>query len=276
MASTSDGGAARKEEYVLSAGESAAARLRLLDKAVGASTRSMLREAGLKEGMRVFDLGCGTGTVSCWARDQVGAAGHVVAGDANPDQLRVAQQNCAECGHSPIEYAEVDAYDTRLPSESFDLVHVRLLLAHLKHPEKALSEIHRVLRPGGALVCQDMAISGVFCFPENAAYARSVQLALALGERAGQDFNFGLRLPAAAMDAGFRSVRLRLEHPAYLRGEEKRLWEHSFAEASPAVVRCGLVTQDELEQLLNDMRAAAKDERTLIALWLSLNIIAVK
>jgi hypothetical protein len=53
-------------------------------------------------------------------------------------------------------------------------------------------------------------------------------------------------LPAAAAEVGFRSIQIHLEQPAYLRGPEKRLWEHTFAETVPVVVRTGAATEDEL------------------------------
>ena len=49
------------------------------------------------------------------------------------------------------------------------------------------------------------------------------------------DYDYGVRLPAAAGEVGFQSIQIHLEQPAYLRGPEKRLWEHKFAETVPVV-----------------------------------------
>jgi ubiquinone/menaquinone biosynthesis C-methylase UbiE len=263
--------------YVLDVGQSGAARLRLLDQVYGASTRRMLLEGGLGEGSRVLDLACGIGAVSCWLASQVGVTGKVIAGDVNPDQLVVAKWHCAKCEHpAPIEYMEVNAYDTGLASESFDIVHMRLLLCHLTDPTKVLAEAYRLLKPGGALVCQDLKLSSIFCFPESSAYARWVQLCLATGVRLGVDYDFGVRLPATATEVGFRSIEIHLDQPAYLRGPEKRLWEHTFAETVPVVVRTGVATEDELKVLLDEMRATAEDERLLIAQACLPGVVAAK
>jgi ubiquinone/menaquinone biosynthesis C-methylase UbiE len=40
--------------------------------------------------------------------------------------------------------------------------HMRLRLCHLTDPLKVLAEAHRLLKPGGALVCQDRKISSIF------------------------------------------------------------------------------------------------------------------
>ena len=263
--------------YALDTGDAGAARLRLLDQVYGTSTRRMLQEAGLARGSRVLDLACGVGAVSCWLANEAGATGQVVAGDVNPDQLVVAKWHCAKCEHpAPIQYIETSAYATGLPSESFDIVHMRLLLCHLTEPEKVLDEVYRILRPGGALVCQDLHLSSLYCFPESPCYTRIVQLCLEMGKRLGVNYNFGIRLPAAAAGAGFRSVEVRLDQPAYLTGQEKRLWEHTFAEVFPSMIRTAVATADELQDLLDGMRAVASEHSALIAQACLPGVIAVK
>jgi SAM-dependent methyltransferase len=174
------------------------------------------------------------------------------------------------------EYIEVNAYDTGFASGSFDIVHMRLLLCHLTDPLKVLTEAYRLLKPGGALVCQDLKLSSLFCSPESSAYTRWVQVGRVLGARLGVDYEFGVRLPAAAAEVGFRSIHIHLEQPAYLRGPEKRLWEHTFAEALPVAVRNGVATEDELKGLLMEMRETADDERVLIAQACLPGVVAIK
>jgi hypothetical protein len=90
------------------------------------------------------------------------------------------------------------------------------------------------------------------------------------------DYDFGVRLPAAAAEVGFRSVQIHLEQPVYLRGPEKRLWEHTFAEALPVAVRNGVATEEELKGLLIEMRETAEDESVLIAQACLPGVIAIR
>ena len=98
-----------------------------------------------------LDIGCGTGFLSLelWAR------GHRVTGvDFAPAMLARALTKAAERGAS-IGFEEADAEALPFPSESFDLAVSRHLLWTLPHPEAAIDEWVRILRPGGRLVVVD-------------------------------------------------------------------------------------------------------------------------
>jgi SAM-dependent methyltransferase len=263
--------------YVLDTGGNAAERLRLLDDVYGAFTRQLLIHAGVGPGKRVLDVACGIGTISCWLAGRVGSAGSVVAADVNPDQLVVAKGYWNEREDlQPVEFIEASAYDTGLPSESFDIVHCRLLLCHLTKPENALGEMRRVLKPGGVLVSQELRLSNTLCYPDSPAYMRTVSLALEAGRRLGVNYDYGVELPAAVMDAGFQSPEVRVDLPAFLRGPGKRMWEHTYAEAIPAMVRTGVSREDELLDLLEVMRSVAADEQVLVAPWALIGVVAKK
>ncbi len=263
--------------YVLDTGDAAADRLRLLDEVYGAFTRSLLLEAGLRAESRALDLACGIGAVSCFMASVIGKNGSLVAADVNPDQLVVAKGHCAKCEHDPpIEYIETSAYETGLPSESFDIVHIRLLLCHLTEPIKVLREVYRLLKPGGALVCQDLRVSSVYCAPANPAFARIDEIVIALGKALGVNYNYGERLPLDVIEAGFPPPEIRFAQPVYRSGPHKRLWELTIREATPTIVRAASAAEDEMDSLLEAMRLAAEDEHTVIAQWGMPGVIARK
>jgi ubiquinone/menaquinone biosynthesis C-methylase UbiE len=251
--------------------------LRLLDKVYGVSTRRMLLEAGLRPGMRVLDVACGVGTVTCWMAEQVGERGAVVAVDISPDQLAVARETWESCeGLQPVEFLEASAYDTGLPAESFDLVHTRLLLCHLNRPEDAIAEFYRLLKPGGVFVCHDLYLSGMLSVPLTNAWTRSMEIGHALGRAIGVDYDHGLKLPMRMLDAGFQRPEVSFDMPVYMRGPEKRLWELTFAEAGPAMVRAGVASAEEVDDLAAQIKREAEDETTLMVPYPLLGAWALK
>src|SRR5260370_27125425 len=98
-----------------------------------------------------FDAGCGTGFLSF----ELAARGHRVTGvDFAPAMLAEARRKAAE-HDAPVRFEEADAEQLSFPSGSFDFAISRHVLWTLPHPEAAIDEWIRVLRPGGRLVVLD-------------------------------------------------------------------------------------------------------------------------
>jgi ubiquinone/menaquinone biosynthesis C-methylase UbiE len=104
-----------------------------------------------RSALHALDAGCGTGFLSF----ELAARGHRVTGvDFAPAMLAEARRKAAERSVS-IEFEEADAEQLPFAPGSFDLVISRHLLWTLPHPEVAIDEWIRVLRPGGRLVVVD-------------------------------------------------------------------------------------------------------------------------
>jgi ubiquinone/menaquinone biosynthesis C-methylase UbiE len=99
-----------------------------------------------------LDVGCGTGFLSL----ELAARGHRVTGiDFAPQMLAEAQRKAATREGLPVRFEEGDAEALRFSDASFDLVITRHVLWTLPHPEAAIDEWIRVLRPGGRLAIID-------------------------------------------------------------------------------------------------------------------------
>jgi ubiquinone/menaquinone biosynthesis C-methylase UbiE len=94
-----------------------------------------------RHGVRVLDVATGPGYVAATAAER-GAS--VVGVDFSAAMVAQARRRC-----SAIEFREGDAEALPFVDESFDAVVMNFGLLHLGRPEKALAEMHRVLRSGG-------------------------------------------------------------------------------------------------------------------------------
>jgi SAM-dependent methyltransferase len=250
--------------YVLATGEAAAYRLRLLHGLYGPGTRQLLLAAGLRRGMHVADLGCGVGMVTALLAELVGPEGHVVGIDASGDQLAEARRRLDAAG-SCATLVQASAADTGLSPGSLDLVYCRFLLLHLTEPERALDEMLTLLKPGGLLVCEDGDLTSAGSQPPSALGAFA-DLFGRLGPHRGVDYTLGRRLFHLVLAAGFPAPEIQFNQPVLARGENKRLLELSVAEAGPAFVQAGLLTAEELERTVAEMRRLTADE-TVVA-WM--------
>ncbi len=148
--------------------------------------------ARLQPGETVLDVGCGTGTLALIAKERVGDTGHVFGIDPGPRQIARARAKAARRG-SPIDFRVGVIERLPLPDQSFDVVLSTLMMHHLPDDLKrrGLSEIARVLKPGGRLVIVDFKRSEKHA-------ARETRMGAGTIDIDGQ--------PALMKDAGFSQI----------------------------------------------------------------------
>jgi ubiquinone/menaquinone biosynthesis C-methylase UbiE len=113
----------------------------------------VLEAAAIQPGERVIDVGCGTGFLLLGAARR---SGQVVGVDVTPAMLAEAKRRVEEAGLTNVTLREATAEALPFADLRFDVALNRLTLHHLGNPGRVLSEIHRVLRPGGRLVLCDI------------------------------------------------------------------------------------------------------------------------
>ena len=104
--------------------------------------------ATLQVGERVVDVGCGTGAAARYAAEAVGPSGQVMGIDVNAGMLEVARSLPAAQG-APIEWREANATQLPLDDHSVDVALCAQTLQFLPEKIIALSEMRRVVTPGG-------------------------------------------------------------------------------------------------------------------------------
>ncbi len=112
----------------------------------------LLELAALAPGEGVLDVACGTGLVTIPATHAVGPGGEVVGTDISDSMVNRVREAAAERGVDGATFARMDAEDLQFPDASFDAVLCALGLMYFPDPLKALTESHRVLKPGGRAV----------------------------------------------------------------------------------------------------------------------------
>ncbi|MFP6639448.1 MAG: methyltransferase domain-containing protein, partial [Myxococcota bacterium] len=164
-------------DYLVGRDRSLGIELLTTSSAYRALMQTQLDVLSLDSGQRVLDLGSGTGSfaLALAALSDRPADLRVTSIDYVREALSRARQRLAEVGEGEVlavDHAEVDldlADGSRgipLAPASQDRVLASLLLSYLEYPEAVLTEIHRILRPGGLMVisslCRDADISRLY------------------------------------------------------------------------------------------------------------------
>jgi arsenite methyltransferase len=131
-----------------------------------------MQALNLKAGERALELGCGAGFYAYEAAQFVGSAGQICAIDISDDQVAMARSRCMDFAHVTVETADIA--EPTFEADRFDAVWGIQVLEYVQDLEKALSEVHRVLRPGGRLLVLSTNWESFVWHSENPARMRRV------------------------------------------------------------------------------------------------------
>lgn len=113
-----------------------------------------------RPGETILDLGCGQGLLTADVARAVGDDGHVTGVDPSPDMRDGAVATCTD--FPAVTIADGDAHAIPAPDARYDKAVSLQVLEYVPDMPAALTELHRVLRPGGRVVIGDTAWSS-FC-----------------------------------------------------------------------------------------------------------------
>lgn len=170
-------------------------------------------------GAQCLELGAGTGSIAWWLADRVDLFGRVTAVDLDTSRLTT---------HPRIQPLRHDLRDgtAALPPGPYDLIHARLLLAHLPNPDHLLADLAILLAPGGTILIEDWAPGltpdqVIVTAPTRAAAAAYAQFQHTINEQvidhASTDTSWGRRIHPAMLAAGLVDVDTEV-HAQYWTG----------------------------------------------------------
>jgi SAM-dependent methyltransferase len=118
-----------------------------------------IQAAGIKPGMRVLEIGCGSGAFTTFVARAVGPEGTVEALDIQPTMLVQLEKKLARPEFQDIQNItlhQASAYELPFGDEELDLVYLITVLPEIPDQARALKEISRVLKPGGVLAVAEL------------------------------------------------------------------------------------------------------------------------
>lgn len=167
-------------------------------------TDDLIRSAECRDGDRVLDVACGTGRVANRISLVSGKLCSITGIDVNEGMLSIARRN------TQVEWCQGSATDMPFDPEGFEVVLCQQGLQFFPDRARAMSEMARVLSPGGRLA---LNVWGLDRQPFHAALIAGVDKFL--GAEVAAAFAFSLNmadeLRHLARDAGLNDIRVRFE-----------------------------------------------------------------
>ncbi|MFB7470276.1 methyltransferase domain-containing protein [Kitasatospora sp. NPDC056184] len=202
-------------------------------------------------GERTLDVGSGTGSETQVLAAAVGPGGTAIGLEPHPGLRAVAGQRAAEAG-SRARFLDGDALALPLPDADLDAVRCERVLQHLTDPALAVTEMARVLRPGGRAVLLDTDWATFLIHPASPA----VRSALAtVVQDAAATPDAGRSLAGWLADAGLTVDGVASE--VLLHDPRSVTWPLVRGIGVEAVAR-GLLTEAQCDDLYGELTAAAE------------------
>jgi len=160
--------------------------------------------AELHEGETVLDLGSGGGIDVILSAKRVGASGRAYGLDMTDEMLALARKNAAEAGVDNVVFLKGMIEDVPLPADSVDVVISNCVINLSTDKARVLTEIARVLKPGGRVGVSDVVAEDRLSAEERA--ARGSYVGCIAGALSKSEYEAGLTA------AGFEDVEVTFTH----------------------------------------------------------------
>jgi SAM-dependent methyltransferase len=227
-------------------------------------TRQLLTEAGLIAGMRVLDVGSGTGDVSFVAADLVGSNGYVLGVDRSPAAVerartRAIRRNLHNVG---FEVGDLAAMHFERP---FDAIVGQFVLMYQDDPARSLRNMMRHLREGGLVAFQELDSTACRSWPLVPAFDAAARWLAEALRCSGARPELGLEMHSLFLDCGLPEPSMRMD--ALVSGEANSPVFKLVAEAVRTLVptleklNIASAAQVQIETLTDRMREEVAAKR---------------
>lgn len=196
-------------------------------------TRQLLLEAGLSAGMRVLDVGSGSGDVSFLAADLVGSHGSVLGVDRSPAAVDRARTRAIRRNIHNVSFEVGDPASMHF-DKPFDAIIGRFVLMYQDDPAASLRNMMCYLREGGMVAFQELDSTACRSWPSVPVFDEAARW-LAEGLRSsGARPELGLEMHSLFVDCGLPAPRMRTD--ALVSGEGDSPVYKLLAEAVSSLV----------------------------------------
>jgi 2-polyprenyl-3-methyl-5-hydroxy-6-metoxy-1,4-benzoquinol methylase len=202
--------AGQQSFYALGHSEQELQRLSRQGQAIEPFTRQLFEEAGINQGMRVLDIGCGSGDVAFLAANLVGFSGEVVGVDRERKAVDWVSARARSQGMTNVKFIEGDPAEMEFDRQ-FDAIVGRLVLMYYPDPVDAIRKLIRHVRPGGLVVFQEVDLANARSLPVAPLYERSLTWIKQTLTASGAQIYLGLELYPVFLAAGLPGPSMRMD-----------------------------------------------------------------
>jgi ubiquinone/menaquinone biosynthesis C-methylase UbiE len=207
----------------------------------------LLIDSGVRKGMRVLDVGCGTGGLSVMASELVGDAGEVVGFDISQDALSAAQKMVQEKCLPAVRFILADIANLPDNLGVFDVIIGRRVLMYQSNTARSIDSLLPFLSGNGKMVFQESDSTATsFSSPTLPLHTKVQNWIWETVAKEGGNTHIGMRLYSEMKNADLRISLLRAEAILHTYESGSDLgWVAKMM--APRMIKYSVVTAEELD-----------------------------
>lgn len=242
------------KDYFLHTGEIDKQRLTILNKVYNPSAISFLKDSGLKPGMTILEVGCGTGHMACDLAAYLGPEGKVIATDSSKEQIEIAKQVAKAKNIKNIDFHICNVFDLNDLTLNYDATYGRWVVEFTPQPEKALEVVYQNLNKGGLLVYEasNMEQTSYFSFPYQAIIEKWHSNATKMFTSFNYPLKFGYEAYSVFKKLGCHDIQTRVNQGILTTPEEKSVYRLGLITGKSTYLQKNIATEQEIEKLMED------------------------
>lgn len=249
-------------EYIINGPDSDLKRLDVLSKTYDNKSIELLRRAGLRKGMKVLELGCGSGSLAAnVAQNILEGQGLIIALDKNRERLDAAEKKSSSVNNINFRLADIQV---DLFPEDCDLVYTRSTLCHLDQSTLVIKKMLAALKTGGIVVIEEPDMSGIVHYPYNQSMEEGQKLFNVCVKLQRADINIGYKIPGVLKNFGVKDIEISVYQPCFLKGELKCTLHKVLRNSADSILKYNLIDKEKLEYLIREIELYIADENTFV------------
>lgn len=226
----------------------------------------------LKEGMRVLDVGCGTGAITLGIAEKIGKTGQVIGLDSSEHLIKEGNALFDLPNNLELIVGDLFSYE---PTEKFDLVVSARVLQWLGNPKAALAKLKTLLKTGGQISILDYNHEALEWTPVPPKSMQDFYTAfLRWKKEAGMNNRIAEDLPSYFEELGFHSIESMNANEVYQKGNANFLpkigiWTKVAESRGLQMQRDGYITEAKRLQAIEEYNDWIKTDAEQMIMKLS-------
>lgn len=263
-------------KYVLGSSDDEQERLRIQSALFEQHTIQSLKLAGIQQGMRCLDVGCGAGHTSLLMSQLVGRSGKVLGMDINENIIRTCNTKI-KYYESKLKFVVGDLYDSILDESSFDLVYSRFLFQHLRDPQKALERMLKLTIDRGVVVLEELDHGLWLSHPADPNLRKLQKAYVDLLKLSGADPYIARKLYGIFLKTGLKPKVSVYSACVPMNNKSFNMMGVLMAKVlKTSILKNNLMTRTEFSQMLNGLKKYALNPTGLVLYAITFRVWALK